>query len=272
MVRLGTEPSLRREAPAPQVGGVAPGLPAAPLDRAAWHHVDMKTLLVIDDDERLVSLVRDYLEPHGFRMEAAHEGPAGISAVARVRPDLVILDIMLPGMDGFEVCRRIRETSAVPILMLTARGEDTDRIVGLELGADDYLPKPFNPRELLARIRAILRRADATPDEVGGAVLEVGPVRIDPGDRSVQVQGAAVDLTTAEFDLLHVLMASAGRVLSRDQLMQQLHGTQWSAYDRSIDVHVSRIRAKLGDDPRRPALLKTVRGVGYQFARPEGGR
>ncbi len=230
----------------------------------------MKQLLVIDDDERLVSLVREYLEPHGFRVDAVHDGPAGVAAVSRVRPELVVLDIMLPGMDGFEVCRAIRERSAVPILMLTARGEDTDRIVGLELGADDYLPKPFNPRELLARIRAILRRAEGSAAGDDAGVVEVGPVRLDPGDRSVLVDGRAVELTTAEFDLLHVLIASAGRVLSRDQLMQQLHGVEWSAFDRSIDVHVSRIRAKLGDDPRRPALLKTVRGVGYQFARPGG--
>jgi DNA-binding response OmpR family regulator len=256
----------------PGAGSRTPGLGVVLLGAEAWHHEAMKTLLVIDDDEKLVGLVRDYLEPHGFRIQAAHEGPAGVSAVARSRPDLVILDIMLPGMDGFEVCRRIREDSAVPILMLTARGEDTDRIVGLELGADDYLPKPFNPRELLARIRAILRRADGASEQGAAGVVVVGTVRLDPGDRSVHVGGEPIDLTTAEFDLLHVLIASAGRVLSRDQLMQQIHGTGWAAYDRSIDVHVSRIRSKLGDDSRRPAMLKTVRGVGYQFARPEGDR
>ncbi len=228
----------------------------------------MPTLLMIDDDEKLVALVREYLVPHGFTIKAAHEGHDGLVALRSASPDLVILDIMLPGLDGFEVLQRIRQFSRVPVLMLTARGEETDRIVGLEMGADDYLPKPFNPRELLARIRAILRRAG--DDEPGEARerFEAGPVVLDGGSRTVTVRGQAVELTTAEFDLLKVLMASAGRVLSRDQLMQQLHGSAWSAFDRSIDVHVSRIRAKIEVDVRRPELLKTVRGVGYQFVQP----
>ncbi len=231
----------------------------------------MTTLLMIDDDEKLVELVRDYLEPNGYRVVAAHEGHEGLAMARTAAPELVILDIMLPGMDGFEVCRGIRVFSEVPILMLTARGEETDRIVGLEMGADDYLPKPFNPRELLARIRAILRRARPTPAASDPERLEVGPVVVDVGARTVVLRDEPVEMTTAEFDLLHVLVASAGRVLSRDQLMQRLHGTSWTVYDRSIDVLISRIRAKIEVDARRPTLLKTVRGVGYQFVRPSGG-
>ena len=230
----------------------------------------MHTILMIDDDEKLVALVRDYLEPNGYRVLAAHEGHEGLAMVHSSGAGLVILDIMLPGMDGFEVCREIRGFSQVPILMLTARGEETDRIVGLEMGADDYLPKPFNPRELLARIRAIMRRfrPPDVADEPGR--IEVGEVALDPGARVVALRGEPLELTTAEFDLLHVLMAAAGRVLSRDQLMHRLHGTNWSVYDRSIDVLVSRVRAKIERDARRPELLKTVRGVGYQFVRPGG--
>ena len=230
----------------------------------------MHTLLMIDDDEKLVDLMRDYLEPNGFKVLAAHEGHEGLAMARTTAADLVILDIMLPGMDGFEVCREIRTFSKVPILMLTARGEDTDRIVGLEMGADDYLPKPFNPRELLARIRAILRRAQPAAAKAAPEVFEVGAMTLDVGARSVTLDGHAVEMTTAEFDLLHVLVAAAGRVLSRDQLMQRLHGTTWSSFDRSIDVLISRIRAKIEVDARKPELLKTVRGVGYQFVRPGG--
>ena len=229
----------------------------------------MNTILMIDDDEKLVELVRDYLQPNGYRIMAAHEGHEGLAMTRSARPDLVILDVMLPGMDGFDVCREIRSFSPVPILMLTARGEDTDRIVGLEMGADDYLPKPFNPRELLARIRAILRRARTPEPAAGPTRFEVGPLVLDPGSRSVILHGDPVEMTTAEFDLLAVLVAGAGRVLSREQLMQQLHGTSWTVYDRSIDVLISRIRGKIEADPRRPMLLKTVRGVGYQFVRSE---
>jgi DNA-binding response OmpR family regulator len=157
----------------------------------------------------------------------------------------------------------------VPILMLTARGDDTDRIVGLELGADDYLPKPFNTRELLARIRAILRRSEGRPTVPEVPTLRVGPLVIDASTRTVTTEGRAVELTTAEFDILHALARHAGRVLSRDELLEQVHGEGWAAYDRSIDVHVSRIRHKIGDDPRRPALLKTIRGAGYQLVRAE---
>ena len=231
----------------------------------------MKTLLMIDDDEKLVQLVQEYLEPNGYRVHGAHEGHEGLSMVRRIGPELVILDIMLPGIDGFEVCSRIRAFSQVPVLMLTAKGEETDRIVGLEMGADDYLPKPFNPRELLARIRAILRRVAASSDRESPRRFEVGTLVLDLGSRTVYLRDRSVELTTAEFDLLHALIAAAGQVLSREQLMQQLHATAWASYDRSIDVHISRIRHKIEDDPKRPKLLKTVRGVGYQFVLPESG-
>ena len=222
---------------------------------------------MIDDDEKLVALTRDYLESHGFEVSAAHDGPAGVEAVRASEPALVILDLMLPGIDGLEVCRRVRQSSRVPILMLTAKGDETERIVGLEMGADDYLPKPFSARELLARIRAILRRSDDAPKAVVPSVVRVGPLMVDAGSRVVSVAGRQIDMTTAEFDLLHALASSAGRVLSRDQLLQRVHGEHWAAYDRSVDVHVSRIRQKIEDDPRRPVLLKTVRGVGYQLVR-----
>ena len=213
-------------------------------------------------------MTRDYLVSHGFDVVAAHDGHAGVEAVLFQEPALVILDLMLPGIDGLEVCRRLRQSTRVPILMLTAKGDETERIVGLEMGADDYLAKPFNPRELLARIRAILRRSDDEDPPVA-SVVRVGPLVLDLGSRAVSVDGQEVDMTTAEFDILHALAASAGRVLSRDQLLQRVHGENWAAYDRSVDVHVSRIRQKIEMDPRRPALLKTVRGVGYQLARAE---
>jgi DNA-binding response OmpR family regulator len=229
----------------------------------------MTPLLMIDDDEKLVALVREYLAPHGFDVSAAHDGHAGIEAVRSAEPALVILDLMLPGIDGLEICRRVRRFSHVPILMLTARGDDTDRIVGLELGADDYLPKPFNTRELLARIRAILRRSENPRPADSTAPLRVGSLVIDAGARTVTVHGRPVELTSAEFDVLHVLALNAGLVLSRQRLLEQVHGEGWAAYERSIDVHVSRIRQKIGDDPKRPERLKTVRGVGYQLVRTE---
>ena len=229
----------------------------------------MSHLLMIDDDEKLVALTREYLESHGFEVAAAHDGNAGVEAVRASAPALVILDLMLPGIDGLEVCRRVRQSSRVPILMLTAKGDETDRIVGLELGADDYLSKPFSARELLARIRAILRRSDDEDTAAGSPIVRVGPLVVDSGARAVSVRGQPVDMTTAEFDILHALASSAGRVLSRDHLLHKMHGENWAAYDRSVDVHISRIRQKIEADPRRPALLKTVRGVGYQLVRAE---
>jgi len=235
-----------------------------------------ETVLIIDDDVRLTDMLRQYLAQGGLNVEARHTGHAGLEAVAGVgRPmyDAVILDVMLPDLDGLEVCRRLRARGDVPILMLTARGEDTDRIVGLELGADDYLPKPFNPRELLARLRAILRRR-RDDDKEGPAVLRFGRLEIDEGSRSVRIDGAARPLTSYQFDLLVALGHNAGRVMSRERLMDLTRGEELDAFDRSIDVHISRLRAALEDDPGRPRRIITVRGAGYVFAQAQdqGGR
>lgn len=236
----------------------------------------LHNLLIIDDDIKLVQLVREYLQPQGFTLDAEHDGEAGLRRLQHLEKDqdydLVILDLMLPGIDGLEVCRRLRRRNDVPVLMLTARGDETDRIVGLEIGADDYLPKPFNPRELLARIRAILRRSTDTDhsdaDTGAETSLLVGPLEIEPGTRQATLSDRPIELTTAEFDILYTLARSAGRVLSRDQLLQEIHGPGWAAYSRSIDVHISRIRAKIENDPKHPQILKTVRGIGYQLSRP----
>lgn len=237
----------------------------------------MTRLLMIDDDEKLVALVGEYLHPQGFELAVAHDGHQGLAAAQTGESALVILDLMLPGLDGLEVCRRLRQTSRVPVLMLTARGDETERIVGLEMGADDYLPKPFSPRELLARVRAILRRTEgageagrrSVGDDAGVARVVAGPLVIDPGARRVTLGDRTVELTTAEFDLLHALARCAGRVLSRDELLQQVHGPGWAAYSRSVDVHISRLRQKIEQDARQPVLLKTVRGVGYMLCRLE---
>ena len=224
-------------------------------------------ILIIDDDARLAAMVADYLAEAGFVVERSLAGAAGIAVVERGGIAAVILDLMLPDIDGFEVCRRLRSQSDVPILMLTARGEDTDRIVGLEIGADDYLAKPFNPRVLLARIRAILRRsAGVSPN---GDTLRFGRLRIDRGSRSVQVDADIKPLTSYQFDLLVALAENAGRVLNRDRLLDLVKGEDLEAFDRSIDVHVSRIRAAIEDDPKHPRRILTVRGSGYVFAKSQ---
>ena len=229
------------------------------------------TLLIIDDDIRLSDMLRQYLFGAGFQVDARLTGRAGVEAVIRPAPggasyDAVILDIMLPDLDGLEVCRRIRAHGDVPILMLTARGEDTDRIVGLELGADDYLPKPFNPRELLARVKAILRRR-RDPGGAASDTLRFGRLEIDGGSRSARIDGAARTLTSYQFDLLLVMARNAGRVLSRERLMDLTRGEELEAFDRSIDVHISKLRAVLEDEPAHPRRIITVRGAGYVFAR-----
>jgi DNA-binding response OmpR family regulator len=224
--------------------------------------------LLIEDDARLGAMVAEYLGAHDIAVTVAPDGERGLAALAGRRFDLVLLDVMLPGIDGFEVCRRIRalpEGAAVPVLMLTARGEDVDRIVGLELGADDYLPKPFNPRELLARLRAILRRA--APPAAGTRRLRVGELEIDLDAREVAAGGRRISLTGYEFDLLLLLARAAGRVLSREQILDALKGRDYESFDRSVDVHVSRLRAKLERNPKNPRLIKTVRGVGYVLLR-----
>jgi two-component system phosphate regulon response regulator OmpR len=228
-------------------------------------------ILIIDDDARLADMVRAYLSQAGFAIEARNTAAEGIAAVAeRGRNgagfDAVILDIMLPDMDGLEVCRRLRAQSDVAILMLSARGEDADRIVGLELGADDYLPKPFNPRELQARLKAILRRRHGQGGE-GAAPLRFGRLEIDAGSRAVRIDGREVGLTSYQFDLLLALGHRAGRVLTRERLMDLVRGEDLEAFDRSIDVHVSRIRAVIEDDPAHPRRIITVRGSGYLFAK-----
>ena len=221
----------------------------------------MQQLLVIDDDPKLAALLAEYLGGRGFGVRVASDGPSGLSILRAGGIDAVVLDVMMPGMDGFEVLQELRRSSDVPVVMLTARGDDMDRIVGLELGADDYLPKPFNPRELLARLKAVLRRA--RPQETGPKAVTAAGIRLDPSRREVLNDGVPVELTTTEFEILRVLLANAGRVVPRERLMEQARGSDWAAYDRSIDVHISHLRRKLGDNPRRPSRIKTIRGVGY---------
>ena len=229
-------------------------------------------VLLVEDDARLGAMVAEYLGQHELEVTVVPDGERGLGALRRGRFDVVLLDVMLPGVDGLEVCRRIRaapEWSTLPIIMLTARGEDVDKIVGLELGADDYLAKPFNPRELLARIRAVLRRG-VTP--AGGGRFVAGGLVVDFDARDVTVGGRRVILTHHEFELLAALARAAGRVLSREQLMDALGGEGHESFDRSIDVHVSKLRAKLEKDPRAPRYIKTVRGVGYALIRPGPAR
>ncbi|HLH17658.1 MAG TPA: response regulator transcription factor [Bryobacteraceae bacterium] len=227
-------------------------------------------ILLVDDDAELCTLLSQFLTREGFTVDYENEGQRGLERALKGDVDLMVLDVMLPGLDGFAILRRLREKSKLPVIMLTARGEDVDRIVGLELGADDYLPKPFNPRELAARIRAILRRYEARPAAAGAPRLEVNGIALDPGSREVFAQGRRVDLTTFEFDILEMLMRNAGRVLSRDALMENFYNRKATPFDRSIDMHISHLRKKLehGD-----TLIKTIRGVGYQFCRtPEDAR
>jgi len=223
-------------------------------------------ILIVDDDEELAGLLSELLTREGFKVDMQHDGVKGLAAAQGGGYDLMVLDVMLPGMDGFEILRRVRRESRLPVLMLTARGEDEDRIIGLELGADDYLPKPFNTRELVARVRAIMRRLE---ERRPGIKLEVNGISIDPGTRDVHRNGTPVEVTTFEFDILETLMRAAGRVVSRDDLMEELYGRKATPFDRSVDMHISHLRKKLeGDKP----LIKTVRGVGYQFVRsPEEG-
>ncbi|HUP53345.1 MAG TPA: response regulator transcription factor [Longimicrobiales bacterium] len=217
-------------------------------------------VLVIDDDRKLCSLLSEYLGSVGLEVLTAQSADRGLPLLRAEQPDIVVLDVMLPGMDGFEICRAIRSCSSVPIIMLTARGEVTDRVVGLELGADDYMPKPFEPRELVARIQAILRRG-----RVGEEVWSFGALRVDPQRRAAFLGDEPVPLTTAEFDLLELLIRGRGRVLSRGSILDGVKGESWDAFDRSIDVLVSRLRQKLEDDPKQPRYVRTVRGAGYAF-------
>jgi DNA-binding response OmpR family regulator len=217
-------------------------------------------LLLIDDDARLHELLASYLEQNGFTVTVASDGKRGLAALEGGTFDAVLLDVMMPGMDGIEVCKRIRAKSNIPVVMLTAKGDETDRVVGLELGADDYVAKPFSPRELLARIRAVLRRARP---EVTGERLSAGDIAIDVPGRTVTVAGKPADLTGIEFDVLVALVRRAGRVVARDALLSEAGRGDVVVGERTVDVHVSHLRQKLGDDPRSPRIIKTVRGVGY---------
>ncbi|MBI9082189.1 MAG: response regulator transcription factor [Desulfobacterales bacterium] len=222
-----------------------------------------QTLLIIDDDKKLNRLLETYLADFGFRVLSATHPEKGLAAIRKHGPDLVILDVMLPDMNGFEVCKQIRQFSAVPVIMLTARGDLMDKVVGLELGADDYLPKPFEPRELVARIQSILRRTGARVEESG--VETFGRLAVDHPRRQALLNGVPVDLTTNEFAALALLVRHPGKVLDRDQILQELRGMDSEAFNRSVDITMSRLRQKLGDDPKSPEFIKTVWGTGYVF-------
>jgi DNA-binding response OmpR family regulator len=220
-----------------------------------------ETLLIIDDDEKLNGLLTEYLGGFGYHIQAATTASDGMACLKKVDPHLVILDVMLPEKSGFDVCRDIRQISDVPIIMLTARGEVTDRVVGLEMGADDYLPKPFEPRELVARIQSVLRRWAGR----GSTVIRAGELEVNLEKHTVSIKSRNIDLTTMEFELLALFVRNPGRVLTRDLMMDELRGIDWTAFDRSMDVLLSRLRQKLGDDPKHPKWIRTLRGSGYKF-------
>jgi two-component system, OmpR family, phosphate regulon response regulator OmpR len=232
----------------------------------------MNHLLMIEDDARLANMVGEYLRGNGFEFAHAMDGAAGLQALATAPPDLIILDLMMPGIDGLEVCRRLRalpgEVARTPVLMLTGKGDAMDRIIGLELGADDYLSKPFEPRELLARVRAILRRHGEGAASSNRCMV-FGSLEIDRDARTVVVAGNAVELTSYQFDLLVAIAERAGRVLTREQIMEAVRGRELEAFDRSIDVHMGRIRAAIELDPKEPKRIVTVRGVGYVFSKQQ---
>ena len=225
----------------------------------------MTKILVVEDETKIARLVRDYLEHAGFEAEVVGDGDGALASARRSRPDLVVLDLGLPGRDGLDVARVLRRTSSVPIVMLTARGDEIDRVVGLELGADDYVVKPFSPKELVARVRAVLRRTQAA--QAGGPeVLRVADVEVDLPRMRVSVAGRPVELTPTEFQLLWALMREPGRVFTRGQLLDAVHGVAFESYERAIDAHVKNLRKKLEPTPGRPRYLLTVHGVGYRFA------
>ena len=248
---------------------------APPVDAATLKTMT-SPLLMIEDDSRLAQMVVEYLGQSGYAVTHATDGQQGLEQLALIQPELVILDLMMPGMDGLEVCRRIRslpgDAARVPVLMLTAKGDPMDRIIGLELGADDYLPKPFEPRELLARVRAVLRRRGETGNATVSRttpVLRFGSLDIDRDARTVQVAGQLCELTSYQFDLLVAMAERAGRVLTRDQIMEAVRGRELEAFDRSIDVHIGRIRNAIEVDSKDPKRILTVRGVGYVFAKQQ---
>lgn len=223
-------------------------------------------ILVVDDEAEIVRLVRAYLERAGFAVVTANEGRAALAVFRHERPNLVVLDLNLPGLDGLDVCRAIRHDSETPIIMLTARLEEIDRLIGLELGADDYVVKPFSPREIVARVRAVLRRAEGTP--LHPEVVSAAGVSLDLTRRIASLDRQLLDLTSMEFDLLTLLVEHPGQVFTRLQLLDQTQGTTYDGYERTIDVHVKNLRKKLGDDPQNPRFIETVRSVGYRFCQP----
>jgi len=230
-------------------------------------------ILIVDDDKKLCRLVADYLEPMGYEVAAAHNGTQGLQMIIEGDYHALILDVMMPQMDGFEVLKRLRKESDIPVLMLTARGEETDRIVGLEMGADDYLPKTFSSRELLARLRAVTRRHIVSKHQAASAAkdkaLIFGNLEIEQSSRTVHMDTKTLNLTPIEYDLLISLAKSSGRVLSRDQLLDAVAGRSYEVFDRSVDVHISSLRRKLGEEPRNPKFIKTIRTAGYMFKIPE---
>ncbi len=232
--------------------------------------VGLRRLLVIDDDKKLCRLIRDYLTPLGYEVSAVHTGPEGVSAAVGGTWHAVLLDVMLPGLDGFEVLKEIRKKSDVPVLMLTGRGDESDRIVGLEIGADDYLPKTFSTRELLARLRAVTRRSVRAPAaEEADVELVVGPLRVLPASRTAVLGDEGPVLTPVEYDLLEALARGRGRVKTREALLDEIRHRNYDVFDRSIDVHISALRKKLGDDPKNPRFIRTVRSAGYMLINPD---
>jgi DNA-binding response OmpR family regulator len=225
----------------------------------------VKTVLVVDDEPKILEVVRDYLADAGFSVVTASDGPAALAQARAVGPDLVVLDLGLPALDGLDVARELRRRSPVPIIMLTARSDEVDRVLGLEIGADDYLVKPFSPRELVARVRAVLRRTDGRPAD-DDAPFTVGEIVVDPSRRRITVAGRAVELTATEFELVAHMARQPGRVFTRAQLLDVIHGIAVESYERAVDAHVKNIRRKLEPEPHRPRYLLTVHGVGYRFA------
>ncbi len=228
-------------------------------------------ILLVDDDRELTELLRDYLTPLGYEVHAAHSGTEGVERATSEEWHAVVLDVMMPGMDGFAVLKAIRKTSTVPVLMLTSRGDETDRIVGLEVGADDYLPKTFSMREMLARLRAVTRRAAMTPAGDDGIEPEavVGPLRVNPNTRVALLNDEPLVLTPVEFEILYSLARAKGRVKSREQLLDEIRDREWEVFDRSVDVHIAALRKKLGDDAKNPRFIRTLRSAGYMLIDPE---
>jgi DNA-binding response OmpR family regulator len=226
----------------------------------------MKTILVVDDEPKIVALARDYLEHAGFLVRTASDGPSAVEAARRDRPDLIVLDLGLPGIDGLDVTRSIRRDSSLPIIMLTARDDELDKLLGLELGADDYLTKPFSPRELVARIRAVLRRADRTTADGAGDRIQAGDLSLDLPRMRAELGGRVIDLTPTEFQLLATMARQPGRIFTRSQLLDAVHGVAFESYERAIDAHIKNLRRKIEPDTRRPTYILTVYGVGYRFA------